>query len=115
MGSDVVADANRLNRITILLKALNLSELRPYISRPERHALLDRKGQVNVPDHRLAWLRKGLCNYAGPARGETLPAFFSFFSSLLSLRDLAGFFFASFFVSLLFDITLPPRFILLPR
>ena len=29
MGSDVVAEANRLNRIPILLQALNLSELRP--------------------------------------------------------------------------------------
>jgi hypothetical protein len=53
--------------------------------------------------------------YAGPARGETLPAFFIFFSSLLSLRDLAGFFFASFFVSLAFDIILPPYFVFRQR
>jgi len=54
-------------------------------------------------------------NYAGPERGDTLPAFFSFFSSLLSLRDLAGFFFASFFVSLAFDIILPPYFVFRQR
>ena len=54
---------------------------------------------------------KRLGNYAGPERGETLPAFFSFFSSLFSLRDLEGFFFPSFFVSLAFDMILPPQFI----
>ena len=53
-------------------------------------------------------LGEGCCCYAGPARGETFPAFFIFFSSLLSLSDFAGFFFPSFFVSLAFDITMPP-------
>ena len=47
-------------------------------------------------------------NHAGPARGETFPAFFIFFSSLFSLRDLVAFFFPSFLVSLAFDMTLPP-------
>ena len=59
VGSQVVAEANRLNRIPVLLQTRNLSELWPLISRPDRHTLLNRKGQVNVPDHPLALGGKG--------------------------------------------------------
>jgi hypothetical protein len=66
----------------------------------------EKSGQCNGPS--VCLVRKGRYDYAGPARGETFPAFFSFFSSLLSLRDLAGFFFPSFFVSLALDISRTP-------
>jgi hypothetical protein len=53
MGTEMVAEADRLDRIAVLLQTFHFPELGPRITRPNRHGLLDREGQVNVSDHLL--------------------------------------------------------------